>query len=301
MHQPRLTDRPSFAQRDAYRDVLARGYAEGRLDDAEFEARVGRMDRCETVEGLERQVADLPRGELPRPEGARAAGLRTSRAQDPRTRMEEPRARRTRRWVGLFAVAAAVGALGGALAAGGAPSQEGSGDGQPASEAIAADAEAESAIDRSSVLWAFEALGEQSAEASLLSLSPGYLYAEVPAAGSRYDALYLREGGAPERSPGGTFEPGTRGSLVFETRMLDPELIAAMVEAAPEVYERTAGVSGARPEGVHVRMHPAESAYAGVDPALPLVEVRMSADDYGEGGGDVVWSADGSALVEVGR
>ena len=40
MSIPRLSERPSFAQRDAYRDVLSEGYAQGRLTDDDFEVRL---------------------------------------------------------------------------------------------------------------------------------------------------------------------------------------------------------------------------------------------------------------------
>ena len=67
MSIPRPSERPSFAQRDAYRDILSEGYAQGRLDDAEFARRTGAAVAATSLARLEGLIADLPRGDLPVP------------------------------------------------------------------------------------------------------------------------------------------------------------------------------------------------------------------------------------------
>jgi hypothetical protein len=290
MAQPRVTDRPSFTQRDAYRDVLSRGYAEGRLDDEEFEARLTRMGRCETLKGLEAQISGLPRGGLPVPQGARV------------TPGEAGRGPRRVRWGRVFTAAAAVGIVGGVLAGNGGmllPSSSGDDAGEVPESA--GESEEDPVLDRAAVLRGLEALSEESTEVSDLSLYPGYASAQVAVGGNRYDDLLLYDGREPESSPGGTYEPGTRDALVFDVHQLDPELVARMVESAPEVYEETTGMAGVAPESVWARVDSSGSRYVGVDMSRPLIEVRMAANDYGEGGGSVVWSADGGALVKAGE
>lgn len=69
MSIPRLSERPSFAQRDAHRDVLSEGYAQGRLTDDDFEVRLQLLQEATTLRDLEGLISDLPRGSIPVPVG----------------------------------------------------------------------------------------------------------------------------------------------------------------------------------------------------------------------------------------
>ncbi|KUM74077.1 DUF1707 and DUF4190 domain-containing protein [Streptomyces curacoi] len=57
----------SHADRERAVDVLRAGYAEGRLEQTEFEKRVGRAYAARTVGELALLVADLPQGPMPLP------------------------------------------------------------------------------------------------------------------------------------------------------------------------------------------------------------------------------------------
>ncbi|WP_436849308.1 DUF1707 and DUF4190 domain-containing protein [Streptomyces massasporeus] len=57
----------SHADRERAVDVLRAGYGEGRMDQGEFEKRVGRAYAARTVGELALLVADLPQGPLPQP------------------------------------------------------------------------------------------------------------------------------------------------------------------------------------------------------------------------------------------
>ena len=107
MPHPRRSERPSFAQPDAYRDVLSDAFAQGRLNDQEFSRRLDRAASATVLGDLEELVADLPRGDLPVP----AEQIRRP------AREHEERTRRTssaRRGLAL-AAAVLVGGLAGFL------------------------------------------------------------------------------------------------------------------------------------------------------------------------------------------
>jgi hypothetical protein len=70
MSTPRLSERPSFAQRDAYRDVLSDGFAQGRLVDEDFDVRLQLVHEADRLSDLESLISDLPRGDLPVPVGS---------------------------------------------------------------------------------------------------------------------------------------------------------------------------------------------------------------------------------------
>ncbi|MFF5481338.1 DUF1707 and DUF4190 domain-containing protein [Streptomyces sp. NPDC012935] len=57
----------SHADRERAVDVLRAGYAEGRLEQPEFEQRVSRAYTARTVGDLALLVADLPQGPMPHP------------------------------------------------------------------------------------------------------------------------------------------------------------------------------------------------------------------------------------------
>lgn len=77
MSIPRPAERPSFGQRDAYRDLLSEGHAQGRLDDAEFARQTEAAASATSLQRLEELIADLPRGGLDEDDELRQLYLRT--------------------------------------------------------------------------------------------------------------------------------------------------------------------------------------------------------------------------------
>jgi len=69
--------RVSDAERNEIAEVLSRNYADGRLDEAEFNERLGRAMAAKTRADLDPLLADLPRqdGPDPAPPPRRSAGL----------------------------------------------------------------------------------------------------------------------------------------------------------------------------------------------------------------------------------
>jgi hypothetical protein len=65
----------SHAERERAVDVLRAGFAEGRLEHAEFEQRVARAYEARTVGELASLVADLPQGPAPVGQGVQATFL----------------------------------------------------------------------------------------------------------------------------------------------------------------------------------------------------------------------------------
>ncbi|MDG9704408.1 DUF1707 and DUF4190 domain-containing protein [Streptomyces sp. DH37] len=82
--------RASHADRERTLDVLKAGYAEGRLDHAEYEQRMGRAQRAQTYGELHVLIADLPQGPMAVPAPAPQQYPQPYQPMVPRTFLPPP-------------------------------------------------------------------------------------------------------------------------------------------------------------------------------------------------------------------
>jgi hypothetical protein len=71
---PQAGHRPSFLQRESYRQAITEAYADGRLDDDTFAERIRAVDGARSLARLEALITDLPRQGIPVPEGMPTPG-----------------------------------------------------------------------------------------------------------------------------------------------------------------------------------------------------------------------------------
>lgn len=319
MPHPRPSERPSFAQRDAYRDVLSDAFAQGRLNDQEFSRRLDRAASATVLGDLEELVADLPRGDLPVPaEQIR----RPAREHEERTRRTSS-ARRGLALAAAVLVGGLAGFLGGSAAiypntgTSGADDAVAAGSevtaGVVADDAAVGDSAADdsaddaSATDDSPEARAFSGVSYGAAQrAAQLAADHGDLTGltvtgasasvHVPTeAGTTYDVVTITQDGAITTEPGGTY--GEEADVQLPGDRIDGEKLASMILAAPEIYATTTGSTGHPATRLDVRAPTVD--YAGVAPDEPVIRVQLGLDEYGGGGGAVVWTLDGSRVLEV--
>lgn len=297
MPVPRPSHRPSFGQRDSYREVLSEGYAQGRLNDAEFSRRTEEALAATSLERLEELVTDLPRGDLPVP-AARGRGHDGASAG----RGGRGGTRTVRQSVGaVMTVAVLVGLAGGVFAAplidDPQPGDRGSTDGDMTAE----DAQAPGttpAFAYDDVIRAFD-LAADYEEVSRVLVSGTTAQLHVPTeSGTTYDVVTADQQGRVSTEPGGTYgeaEPGAR----FDPVQIDPQEIAAMAVRASTVYAGATGLDGNSADRLDLGAPGAGTGYAGVEPDSPVARVSLDLGDYGDGGGTVIWTSDGQRVLEV--
>lgn len=313
MSIPRPTERPSFGQRDAYRDVLSEGYAQGRLHDDEFRRRVDEAAAASSLGRLEELIADLPRGDLPVP----AAQIRAAARREANTARQTSSARR-----GLAVTAAVlVGALGGFLA--GSAVLHARAPDTVAADTTATDSDAEDTdtdtdatdaggsdgggsdgegawgdVSYGDVIRAAELAADQD-ELSRLTVSDTTASVHVPTeAGTTYDVVSAHENGRITTRPGGTYGDDEADARIDDS-VIDGDTLAAMILAAPDVYATTTGNTAHAAATLDVHVPTRSLEYAGVEPGTPVVQVRLGMDEYGSGGGTVVWTVDGTRVLQV--
>ncbi|GAA4282538.1 hypothetical protein GCM10022261_00690 [Brevibacterium daeguense] len=295
MRTPRPTERPSFAQREAYRKVLAEGYAQGRLNEQELARRAGAAVHASTLADLEELIADLPRGSLPVP---------IEPAQRPRKRPGDGPTRRTGgRRARVLIAAALVGAFGGwvvgnitldiqqAEAAAIALEElerEADGDGE--------DGLLNPALDSAQVFRVHAHAMDQE-EASRIIIRGNGSTIDVPLEDRTiYNTVQVASDGSVKTRPGGTYED-EYPQAYFAPSALDPAVLATMVEKAPEIYEDVTGQAAHPTVALEVRA--ASNEYAGVAQGDPVVLARLGRDEYQSGGGAVVWTMTGEEILAV--
>lgn len=326
MSIPRLSERPSFAQRDAYRDVLSEGYAQGRLTDDDFEVRLQLLQEATTLQDLEGLISDLPRGSIPVPVGGpdgsaagrgtlagqggaagrgRAAGAGASTGSSLGAGGQPALSRRA----GLVVAAMLVLPLVAGVWVGAMTGSAARADGEPVGhdDAIAeadSGAEAQAAIPPSDVLdYRHVARGVEFAakneDATSVSIRTHAVFLMIPtASGTAYDTVFLHENGTTARTPGSLYADEEAPPLV-DVDDLDVDVLTAIALAAPQVYEEHTGDTGLPVDRLEVDADHTDEGYAGVDPEEPVVEAWLATDEYGGGGGRVVWTLDGSRVLEV--
>lgn len=289
---PRPSERPSFAQRDAYREVLSDAYAQGRLGDADFRSRLDEAAQATILRDLEELVADLPRGDLPVPE----AQLRGAARREAEAAQRTSTARRGLAVAASVLVGVLVGLLGGSAALfydsdeadGAAAAADGGGDGDGEtllSPVTYDDAHRAAQVASDQDEWTGLIVSDDSAEV------------HVPTeAGTTYDVVSVDEDGDVTTSPGGTYGDDEVAARV-DGAALDGDALAAMAMAAPDVYATTTGETAHPADRIEVRVPDRE--FAGVAPDEPVVRVILGMDEYGGGGGTVVWTLDGDRVLEV--
>lgn len=311
---PRPSERPSFAQRDAYREVLSDGYAQGRLGDADFRTRLDAAAQATTLRDLEELIADLPRGELPIPEAQHYGSAR-------READVVPRASKTRRGLAVAAsvlVGGLVGFLGGSAtlfydsddpgdtragdsAAHGAEADPGGdsagNDGDDAdSDSAGADSGMLGPVSYDDVHRAAQLAADQDEWTGVI-VSESSAEVHVPTeSGDAYDVVSVDEDGDLTTQPGGTYGEDRAGAPV-DGAPIDGEALAAMVVAAPQVYADAMGETAHPASRIEVRIP--DRAFSGVAPDEPVVRVLLGTDEYGGGGGTILWTLDGDRVLEV--
>lgn len=294
MPVPRPSHRPSFGQRDAYRDLLSEGYAQGRLDDAEFARRAEAAQTATSLERLEELIADLPRGDVPLPV-ARGRGGAPGGAGQRRRRAA------SRSVLSLVTAAALVGLAGG-IFAGPFMAEAQSGDSAEAGDRTSDDDGSAPSTTPSfahdDVIRAFD-LAADYEQISRIIISGTSVQLHVPtASGTTFDVVTADQRGGVSTDPGGTYGEGEPDAR-FDPSALDPEEVAAMVVRAPDVYAETTGEDGNAASRLDLGAPGSGTAYAGVRPGSPVVRVSLELGDYGDGGGTVTWTPDGGRVLEV--
>lgn len=325
MSIPRLSERPSFAQRDAYRDVLSEGYAQGRLTDDDFEVRLQLLQEATTLRDLEGLISDLPRGSIPVPVGGpegsaagrgtlagqggaagrgRAAGAGASTGSSLGAGGQPALSRRA----GLVAAALAL-SLGAGVWLGTVTGSAARADGEAVGQDDAI-AESDGVVGSWAAIPESDALDYQhvargvefaakNEDATSVSIRTHAVFLMIPtASGTAYDTVFLHENGTTARTPGSLYTDEEAPPLV-DVDDLDVDVLTAIALAAPQVYEEHTGDTGLPVDRLEVDADHTDEGYAGVDPEEPIVEAWLATDEYGGGGGRVVWTLDGSRVLEV--
>lgn len=303
MSIPRPAERPSFGQRDAYRDLLSEGYAQGRLDDAEFARRTEAAASATSLQRLEELIADLPRGGLPVPV-ERGRGHTEDRDSQGRNAQGSAGRRRGRTplqaTLAVVTAAALVGITGGLIAGPFMAEAQQAGD-QEVEDASADGAELSSTTPSfayDDVIRAFDLAAEYD-EVSRIHISGTTAQLHVPtSSGTTYDIVAADQAGRVTTDPGGTYGEGVPDAR-FDPSAIDPEEVAAMVVQAPDVYAETTGNDGNTASTIDMGAPGSGIEYAGVEPGTSVVRVTLELGDYGDGGGTVTWTPDGERVVEV--
>lgn len=308
MSIPRSTERPSFGQRDAYRDLLSEGYAQGRLDDAEFARRTEAAVSATSLARLEGLIADLPRGGLPVPVQRRRGHAedrdvhdRAAHGRNAQGSAGRGRGRTSlRATLAVVTAAALVGITGGLIAG---PFMA---EAQQTSDREVGDSGADEADQSSTtpsfadddVIRAFDLAAEYD-EVSRIHISGTTAQLHVPtSSGTTYDIVAVDQAGRVSAEPGGTYGEGMPDAR-FDPSAIDPQEIAAMVVRAPDVYAETTGNDGNTASTLDMGAPGSGTEYAGVKTGSPVVRVLLDLGDYGDGGGTVTWTPDGERVVEV--
>lgn len=293
MSTPRLSERPSFVQRDAYRDVLSDGYAQGRLADEDFDERLQRVHEADHLSDLESLIADLPRGDLPVPvgrTGGPASGDGTG-AGDPPSLSRGSRILA----LALVGIPLVAGVCLGVVTGSAGNAHESAPDAGVREEPGSTESEV---LEYRDVARGVEFVAQQDAPTSV-SISPGMAHLEVPTEdGTAYDRVTLLRDGSVSSDPGTLYEDEEAPPLV-DADDLDTDVLAAIVLAAPQVYEEVVGEAPLPVDRLSISAELFADGYAGLDAEEAVVTVWFSTDEYGAGGGRVAYELDGSRVLEV--
>lgn len=271
--------RPSFVERDAFRTALSQAYADGRIDDAEFERRSTLLETGRHAADLRQALADLPQPEVEFPTTlTRAEAIEHQRR---RARKDSPKLSRR---VLLAGGAAAVGFV----LAGGVSTlfgREPQGDDSEKPTETAADFIADSAALKR-VLTKITDKGYK--QFTSIDIDPDVVEAAARSLKSSrgIDSITAYEGGDIDITPSGRLNDGVKP---FTVDVFALDLIPAMVRAAEKKL-------GSR-QGARVEL----GTDTGITGSEPVITVLIEGDDYGDGGGELRWTADGKELISIHR
>jgi hypothetical protein len=172
---------------------------------------------------------------------------------------------------------------------------------QPASDAgimgVVDTAESE-VLEYRDVARGVEFVAQQDAPTTV-RMSPGMVHLEVPTEdGTAYDSVVLLRDGRVSSDPGTVYADEEAPPLV-DADDLDADVLAAIVLAAPQVYEEHVGEAPLPVDRLSISADHVDDGYAGLDAEEPVVTVWFGTDEYGAGGGWVVYALDGSRVLEV--
>lgn len=273
--------RPSFVERDAFRSALSSAYADGRIDDEEFERRSALIETGNHASDLQRALADLPRPEVEFPTTL--------------TRAEALRRRRLQRTSGARAVSRRLLLTGGAAAlgfvvAGGASRLFGSD-----SQAVDTSDSDSSEVDFISDPAALEEVLTKVKDKGYTHFREIFIDPDVLQASARslkssrgIDSITVYGRADPDITPSSRLGEGDR---LFALDDFALDLVPAMAQAAARKL-------GSR-EGLRVELRTESDASS--SKAEPVISVQIAGGDYGEGGGELRWTGDGTELISIRR
>jgi len=273
--------RPSFVERDAFRTALSSAYADGRIDDEEFERRSTLIETGNHAADLQRALADLPRPEVEFPTTL--------------TRAEALKRRRSLRTSGAPAVSRRLLLAGGAAALGfvvaggasrlfGADSKavETSGSDSPEVDFITDPAALEDVLTR--------VKDKGYTHFREISIDPDVFQAGARSLKSSrgIDSVIVYGRAEPDITPSSRLGEGDR---LFTLDDFALGLIPAMAQAAAKKL-------GSR-QGLRVELR--TESDASNSKAEPVISVMVAGGDYGDGGGELRWTGDGAELISIRR
>jgi hypothetical protein len=277
--------RPSFAERDSFRAALSQAYADGRIDDDEFERRSTLVETGVHAADLREALADLPQPEVEFP-----TTLTRAEALDRRRRLQATGAPK----YGRRALLAGGAAVLGFVVAGGLGRVFGDSGGSDADDDAAAGA-AEPAGDfvhDSTALNAFieKVKGKGYTHFMTIDIYPHNVQATARSLKSMsgIDVLSDYGDGKVEADPAGHLPNDVE---LFALDDFAVDLIPAM---AREAQKKLGGQNG-----VHVMLNMGPGHID--DHMEPMITVYIEGGDYGEGAGQVVWTGDGKQLDSIRR
>ena len=269
--------RPSYGEREAFRSALSQAYADGRIDDDEFEKRATIIESCTSVADLRRALRELPQPSVVFPKTVtKAEALKGRRHVGVGRRSGLKR----RVALGLIAVAIGFAAAGGigrvidVLPGGGAVAEsiQKSQDTDYLRDSVAIDEALDLVRDRG--YTDFVGIGFYDNHLSIDARSPKNA--------KGIDHVTIFDTDDVKFDPAGQF---TQEHVVFSRGEVDAALLVEMAATAPDI------IGGAAPS--HLLL--------GQDSGELTASVYVEGDEYGTGSGSVIWTADGTEMVRISR
>lgn len=279
--------RPSFVERDAFRTALSNAFADGRIDDEEFERRSTLIETGSHASDLQKALEDLPRPEVEFPTTltrAEAIGRQRRKGQK-----DSPKLNRRLLLAGGAAALGFVVAGGlGELFGGGRADAESADPAEPAADFIDDPAALEAVLknieDKGYTHFTQVSIGPDVFEARARSLKTS----------SGVDSLTDYGDGDLRIADAGHLSKDTD---LFTLDEFAVDLIPAMSQAA---QEELGGPTTGRVE-LSVERGPRGQDGGGEPVVEPVITVTIEGGEYGRNGGYLRWTGDGQELISIYR